>query len=425
MIKGNKWLNVLLAVCMLLMLVTGCAGSSEDVLATVGETPVYRWYYDAYLKQQLALYQEFYGKDLTAAGNTQALADYKKFRLDDLVAEAALLEEARNLGLTKLTAEQEAEIDQSYLDYYNSVLKAYTEAHGTDEASQRKAEQSFDQLLKDSNLTPERIRETLRIGYITNLYNEQAGLISDFTEEDIRAQYDSMLLEQQQKFDADPLLFADEPVAVPVYVPDGYKKTYRLIKYYSAQQADDINAASTALTNAENEYMVAVLESGEDSAAAKRAEADQEKAYTVYHNVLSRVKDSVVANKLDTVMDRLSAGEAFTDVLEQETDDPEIATYYVHFGVTSIDENYVSTALALTEPGSYSEPVATSEGVCLIYLVENMTPGAIPYEDVRDAIKKDLSTGTAFQTGMNTKTQLLEKAKAAGIVTVHYDLLGK
>jgi hypothetical protein len=36
------------------------------ILGMVGQTPIYRWYYEAYLTKQLALYQKYKGIDLTA-----------------------------------------------------------------------------------------------------------------------------------------------------------------------------------------------------------------------------------------------------------------------------------------------------------------------------------------------------------------------
>lgn len=428
MIKGknaNRCFTLLLALCMLLMLLSGCADNADDILATVGETPVYRWYFDAYLTQQLALFESYYGKDLATSGNSEEYLNYKKYRLDDLLGEAAILEKARTLGIANLTAEQEAEIDQQYLTYYNSVITAYTDEHGTGDANLRKAEQAFDQLLKDSGLTPERVRETIRNGYITNLYKEHEGLVAEFTEEDLKAQYDSLLLSQQQSLDNNPLLFVQQPAPVPVYIPDGYKKTFRLIKYYSDQQMDDIVAAGESLTASQNAYMLAVLEGGNDSAAAKSKMADYEKAQAVYANIIERIRSSVVNNKLDTVIDRLNNGEDFKTVMEQETDDEQIATYYIREGVDTVEEPYLTAALTLTEPGSYTEPVAVDEGVCLIYLDEIMQAGPIPFEEVRDAIEKDMNNSSTFQTGVNTGAQLLQEAEAQGIVEVHYDLLEK
>jgi hypothetical protein len=44
-----------------------------------------------------------------------------------------LREAARKEGLYELTAEQETEIDQQYLKYYNETVTTFLEQYGTDE----------------------------------------------------------------------------------------------------------------------------------------------------------------------------------------------------------------------------------------------------------------------------------------------------
>ena len=58
-------LALLLALAAVLFVFAGCADNSEDIVGIVGETPIYRWYYEAHLKKQLALYERNYGVDLS------------------------------------------------------------------------------------------------------------------------------------------------------------------------------------------------------------------------------------------------------------------------------------------------------------------------------------------------------------------------
>ena len=100
------------ALCMILGVFTGCKDQSEDIIGKVGETPIYRWYYESRLINQLALQNKYNGVDITAAANSAKYESFKQSMLLEVATEAAMWEEARVQGLADLNDAQEAEIDQ-------------------------------------------------------------------------------------------------------------------------------------------------------------------------------------------------------------------------------------------------------------------------------------------------------------------------
>ena len=76
--KKSKTLALILALAMVLGIFAGCSSNADDVLATVGDQSVYRWYYQLYLNQSLDQYRQFTGIDLTRPEYAEDYADYKK-----------------------------------------------------------------------------------------------------------------------------------------------------------------------------------------------------------------------------------------------------------------------------------------------------------------------------------------------------------
>ncbi|HWR24355.1 MAG TPA: hypothetical protein VN366_12835, partial [Feifaniaceae bacterium] len=75
---GKRMLAFLLALISVLLVAAGCAKNPDDIMGTVGETPIYRWQFDAALKNQLARYETMMGVDLT---QPQYKSDFERYKL--------------------------------------------------------------------------------------------------------------------------------------------------------------------------------------------------------------------------------------------------------------------------------------------------------------------------------------------------------
>ena len=124
---------------------------------------------------------------------------------------------------------------------------------------------------------------------------------------------------------------------------------------------------------------------------AKEAElADLEAAAkTAETACLESVKD-----RTDEIYAKLEAGEDFDAVMAEYGEDPGMQSepsmtsgYYVSADSTQWDANFTAGAMLLSQVGDYSaEPVISTSGVHIIYYNSDVTPGAVPLEDIRDAL---------------------------------------
>lgn len=101
-----------------------------------------------------------------------------------------------------------------------------------------------------------------------------------------------------------------------------------------------------------------------------------------------------VSDVTDEIYAQLEAGESFDDVMAAYGEDPGMQSepsmttgYYVSAESTTWDANFTAGAMALENVGDYSAtPVISTSGVHIIYYYEDVPAGAVPLDEVRDAL---------------------------------------
>lgn len=101
-----------------------------------------------------------------------------------------------------------------------------------------------------------------------------------------------------------------------------------------------------------------------------------------------------VSDVTDEIYAQLGAGESFDDVMAAYGEDPGMQSepsmttgYYVSAESTTWDANFTAGAMALENVGDYSAtPVISTSGVHIIYYYEDVPAGAVPLDEVRDAL---------------------------------------
>ncbi len=419
---GKRILAFTLALFAVLFVFAGCADNSEDILGMVGQTPIYRWYYEAYLTKQLALYQKYKGIDLTAPAYRTQLKEYKAERLNELVGDAALREAARKEGLYELTAEQETEIDQQYLKYYNETVTTFLEQYGTDEKGRREAEQAYIDLLAKSSLTPERVRQTLRDNYVMGMLYKKLNQVREITDEDIRTYYDEQLQTQQESIAADPKWFGESTPIIEIVVPEGYVETVRLTLDFTSKQQTDLANAAKAVQSANQAYLLAVSQNGEGSAAASLKKDALDRAGSAFNTVLERCYTEL-EEQIRPIREEALAGSDFIKLMEKKSEDTHLISYFVSKDSTHVQEAYRDAALQLQNVGDVSEPVRIEGGVCIICLKDKPVPGIRPLEEVYDDIKSSMSISSNISTATGLMDEYARKAEEEGIVELYPEKL--
>ncbi len=411
---GKRMLAFMLALICVLLVAAGCATNPDDMMGTVGETPIYRWQFEAALKNQLARYETMMGVDLTQPQYKSEFKKYKLAHLNFLVGEAAMKEEARKQGLYQLTAEQEAEIDAQYLKYYNEKIASFMEQYGSDEQGRRKAEQAYIDLLENSSLTPERMRYLMRDAYVIALLYDQLQPAGNVTEETIRAYYDEQLKAQQEGIASDPAWFGENTPDLVFDAPEGYLETVRIALDFTPKQLAELKTAADTLARVQADY-----KKNEDGLFSGIKKDTYERAKANFDRVLNNAY-AELDKQLASIRDEALAGADFIKLMEQKSEDNYLISYFVSRDSTHVEEAYLDAAFALVNVGDISAPVHLKEGSCIIMLKEKIAPGVRSFEEVHDEIQEKLaSKARSNATLVTMQTEFGEKAQEAGIVTLY------
>ena len=415
---GKRMLALMLALLSVLAVAAGCTKNPDDIMGMVGETPIYRWQYEASLKTQLARYETMMGIDLTQPQYEADYKEYKENQLNFLVGEAAMKEEARKQGLYELTAEQEAEVDAQYLKYYNEKIASFMEQYGSDEKGRRQAEQAYIDLLENSSLTPERMRYMMRDAYVITLLYDQLQPAASVTEEAIRAYYDEQLKVQQEGIASSSSWFGESTPNIILDAPEGYVETVRITLDFTQKQITEIKAAADTAAKTEADYKKNEnsLFSGVKKDTFERAKANFDRVMKASYEELDK--------QLLTIRDEAFSGTDFIKLMEQKSDDKHLISYFVSRDSTHVEEENRDAAMQLVNVGDISDPVHLQEGSCIIMLKDRIAPGVRSFEEVRDQIRELLESNTRSNaTLVNMQTEFGEKAEQAGIVTLYKEKL--
>ena len=316
--------------------------------------------------------------------------------------------ESRGLTLSKTLDEIYAEADEAYQSNYDYV---YENAEGdTDEVRAANTELS----LYQQGYTKDYLRE-----YFVSTYQTEAveaavrEEISEVTDEELQAAYEEQVAADESTYTETPtkldgtMTSAD---ALVCWMPEGYRTVKHVLVIPEDEVLQAVTDARKAVDTAQTELETLKTElddvnddepeEGEEVRTAEEIQADidakeaeladlEAAAKTAETACLESVKD-----RTDEIYAKLEAGEDFDAVMAEYGEDPGMQSepsmtsgYYVSADSTQWDANFTAGAMLLSQVGDYSaEPVISTSGVHIIYYNSDVTPGAVPLEDIRDAL---------------------------------------
>lgn len=420
MMKGYRFLALILSMIMIAGVISGCAPNMEDVVATVDGRPIYRWYYNLYLDKQLALHRQVTGVDYTRSENAEEYTKLKEILLDDLIGEAAALNKAEAAGFGTLSADEQSEIEQQYVEFYKQNIEAFMAQYGTDEQALRKAETDYNNWLKDNYLTPERIKENQRNSMILDKYYASISEYGEVSDEEIQEEYDAMLTKQTTENEkTNNAFFGDTPQSITVFYPEGYIEARIMTIPFATKDVGMINDASEAATNLASTVLGLITSSGEEADETKRKQADLDKALKAYSAALE-TGYSHIQSIADEAYAKLQSGKDWFEVVKETLPDDKNIDYYICPTSTNVDENVRDAAMELKNPGEYSSVIRTSEGLVVVYYVKSIEARTVPLEEVRDQIATSIKT---LHTVNETSQIRMESAQQAENVVKYLDKL--
>ena len=128
--------------------------------------------------------------------------------------------------------------------------------------------------------------------------------------------------------------------------------------------------------------------------------ADEGADVTALGDQVDTLRIAAVANiqtTLDEIQTKLDAGEDFDSLIAQYSQDetaqeePVKSTGILMYeaSLTSWGTSFRDSAMELAAVGDISLPVVTDTGVHFILFASELTPGAVPFEDVRETLEAE------------------------------------
>lgn len=404
-----------LALGMLLILSSGCSlvDKDEEKAAEIDRNKIIIEYKDLKVKKDDI--NKKMNKYLTAQGMAITdLADseddkeiWDRFKNDvvqEVAADQIALEKAAELGLDKLTEEEETKLNEAYesslsaiqstIEYSVKANMANDESLDYDTEYNRQMEEYF--YLQGYSVAT--YREDLKKELIIDKVKEYYTKDIVATEADVRKYYDDNVGIQKNNMEISPEMVEQQASfgGYVLYYPAGYMKIRHLLVGFESETRGE--------------------------AAIAYANGDM----TEYNRIIDEALPTIQP-EIDAVLAKLEAGEDFTALIDEYNDDTSVAVEpYRSEGFvegpysTNIDiPGYIEALTKLTEPGQYTT-INTFSG-CYIIRCEKLLEGAVPYEDVKDSFKASLETQKKDLEWSTVTQGWIDEAKDAGVLKFYTD----
>ena len=136
-----------------------------------------------------------------------------------------------------------------------------------------------------------------------------------------------------------------------------------------------------------------------DEADAEDAEAEAPRTREEIQADIGRIGSELEAlysqllPRAQQVIDEFESGADFESLIEKYNEDPGMQNeptasqgYAVAAESTTWDPAFTEGAMSIGAVGSISAPINGQNGVHIIYYLSDITPGAVPFEDIADAV---------------------------------------
>lgn len=301
--------------------------------------------------------------------------------MEMLVADKICRLKAEELGLTELTAEDEAAIRAEEEEYFQEQKDFFRDSVDTSGMTAEEADAAVTQYLEtEVGITLDDLIASESEDYwYTKLFNEVTKDVTA-TDEEIQASYDALLADQQQRFAEypDEYEFAIMNGETLVYNLEGYRYVKHILLTF-----DD---PETATAVEDLYYQISELDPETDFDQISQLQQQLDPYYTD------------LKAKAEEVLAELQAGADFDELVEKYGEDEGMKyepTKSEGYRVsaesnTLFSSEFIEGCMMLENPGDVSTPVCSVGGVHIIQYVGDVTPGAVPLESVRDTIEAEV-----------------------------------
>ena len=369
---------------------------AAQVLATYGEDGVI-WLEDleAEYEAQAAQYAS-YGMDLASMGLDQML---KMDLLTSAVEDAVILSKAEELGLMDYSEEKLAEFEvsademaamynQSYLDYF------YPDAEEVTEEMQAEADAYW---AANGMSHDDLIQALINDAAFNDIYNYVTADVA-VTEEDIEAAYQTLIEENKASYTDDRTYNSDRSSGVAIaWNPENYRAVKHVLIMFNDEQAQRYSELQSQLSSLNAEK--AALETPAEG-AAETEEAAEPRAIEEINSDIAACATEVEAlytqlmPTAEEVIAKFNDGVAFEELITEYNADPGMQSgaaaeigYAVTEGSTYWEQAFTDGAMAIANKGEISDPVYGSNGIHIIWYMDDVPAGEVSLDEIREEIE--------------------------------------
>lgn len=436
---NNRLVKLLSLVLALMLVLSGCSMIEVDeekdnaqTAAVVGGEVITKGeaqsLYDYYVDYYTYLYS-YYG----LSSDSLDLEELKQTALDALVEQKLVAQKAAELGLDQLTDEQKAEVEEKANEDYENYIDTYEADVRTDEMTDDEARAATIAYLEENGVTIDSLVENQTTTYVADLLRQETVKDVTVSDEELQTAYDEKVSADETSYTGSAYLYERNVTnGTTVYWnPEGYRTVKHILFLLSEDQQAELTALETELSDLEKRIDALENPATEAPDATDAPETTDEPEATAEPetltleelNALKADKEKEIEDKkaellasfkdkIDEVTTRFEAGESFDDLMAEFGEDPGMQSepgktkgYVVSADSVMWEAAFTEHAMAIEKPGELSEAFLGSNGVHIIYYVGDVTPGATPFDEVKDELsestlstKQDEAYDAAYET---------------------------
>lgn len=426
----NKWLKLMALLTALLML-AGCNLIATDpmldaqqVVAKVGDTEITKAEWLAQTENVLynnQLMYYYYGLSYDVT-DSQAIADARSTAIDNMITSEVLKQKAAAEGLDVLSEEEQAQVEENVQSDWSSYLDSYTTLYFSDsELEGEELENAVIARMGEDGITQDALRAMYTDDIISDHLYQFAIQGVEVTDDEVRMEYDGLVLDQQGTLDATPTLYQSyvSNGTDIYYVPEGYRGIKQILIALDEDQANEISELQSTITTNDTaledlrtqlDELQNPVEGEEPTATPGEIEASTEQVET---QIAQLVEENATAQtQLDELqtqayaqieataseaLEKAQAGEDFDELIATYGEDDGMTQepyasqgYPVCEGLTAYVTEFQDAAMALEKVGDISGLVKTSYGYHILQYAQDIPSGPVAYETVEEDLRAQM-----------------------------------
>ena len=333
-------------------------------------------------------------------------AEIKQSIVEGMVRQAVLDAKADELGLSQPDETALAELTEQANADLENYISYYTSYFAKEEASDEENREATIQGLADAGISVDALVKDRVANWVSEQLHDSVTKDVAVTDEEIQEKYQAMIEDDKATYAEDDYAYNNaltngDTIA---WNPEGYRTVKHVLVKFDDDQAkqygelestlDSLNDELAALDNPEPTEAPVDAEAGEETeekAAPRTREEIQKDIGEIGASI--EVLYSQLLPRAQEVVDAFNAGTDIDTLIAQYGEDPGMTRepamtqgYAVAETSTVWDPAFTEGAMSIAGIGQISEPVRGKNGIHIIYYLGDITPGEVPFEDIKDGV---------------------------------------